>query len=116
LQANQLTDIITKQPVLCLVALPASQALTTTFLRRRSMKFVKNFLYSVVLVIAVALNTPAGQQDTPGFVPPPPPPATSTSDEYTSVDNSNTEPVGGVTVETSDYLLFEALMALLSVY
>lgn len=80
------------------------------------MKFVKNFFYAVVLVVAVALNTPAGQQDTPGFVPPPPPPATSTSDEYTSLDDSNPETVGGVTTETSDYLLFEALMALLSVY
>lgn len=80
------------------------------------MKFVKNFVYTVVLVIAVAHNTLAGQQDTPGFVPPPPPPATSTSDEYTALDDSNTGTVGGVTTETSDYLLFEALMALLSVY
>ena len=78
------------------------------------MKFVKNFLYAVVLVMALALNTPAGQQDTPGFVPPPP--ATSSSDEYTSLDDSNPVTVGGVTTETSDYLLFEALMALLSVY
>lgn len=79
------------------------------------MKFVKNFVYAMALVSAVALNTPAGQQDTPGFVPPPPPPATSTSDEYTT-DSSNTEAVAVGTVETSDYLLFEALMALLSVY
>ncbi len=80
------------------------------------MKFVKNFVYAVVLVMAVALNSPAGQQDTPGFVPPPPPPATSTTDEYTSLDESNVETVGGATTITSDYLLFEALMALLSVY
>lgn len=80
------------------------------------MKFVKSFLFAVVLVMAVAFNTPAGQQDTPGFVPPPPPPATSTSDKYTSLDDPNPETVGGVTTETSDYLLFEALMALLSVY
>ena len=80
------------------------------------MKPVKNFFYAVVLVLAIALNTPAGEQDTPGYVPPPPPRATSTSDEYTSINDSNTETVGGVTVETSDYLLFEALMALLSVY
>lgn len=82
------------------------------------MKFVKNFLFAAVLVMAVAFNTAAGpgQQDTPGFVPPPPPPATSSSDEYTSLDESNPETVGGGTTETSDYLLFEALMALLSVY
>ena len=79
------------------------------------MKLVKNFLNAVVLVFAIALHTPAGEQDTPGYVPPPPPRATSTLDEYTS-ENSNTETVGGVTDEASDYLLFEALMALLSVY
>ena len=79
------------------------------------MKLVKNFLSAVVLVFAIALNAPAGEQDTPGYVPPPPPRATSTSDEYTT-DSSNTAAVGGGTVETSDYLLFEALMALLSVY
>ena len=81
------------------------------------MKPVKNFIYAVVLVFAIALNTPAGEQDTPGYVPPPDPPrATSSSDEYTSLDGSNTESGGDVTDETSDYLLFEALMALLSVY
>ena len=79
------------------------------------MKLVKNFLYAVVLVFAIALNTPAGEQDTPGYVPPPPPRATSSSDEYTSTDVSNTEAAGSAT-ETSDYLLFEALMAFLSVY
>jgi hypothetical protein len=80
------------------------------------MKLVKNFLYTVVLVFAIALNTPAGEQDTPGYVPPPPPRATSSSDEYTATDGSNTEAAGNVTTETSDYLLFEALMAFLSVY
>ena len=78
------------------------------------MKLVKNFVFAVLLVSAIAVNTPAGEQDTPGYAPPPPPQALSTTDEGTTV--SNTEQAGGVTAETSDYLLFEALTALLSVY
>jgi hypothetical protein len=67
------------------------------------MKLVKNFLF-------------AGEQDTPGCVPPPPPRVMSTSDEETTISGSNTEQGGGITAETSDYLFFEALAALLSVY
>lgn len=78
------------------------------------MKLVKNFVFAVLLMSAIAVNTPAGEQDTPGYVPPPPPRAMSTSDEDPTI--SNTEQVGGATAETSDYLMFEALAALLSVY
>ena len=76
------------------------------------MKLVKNFVFAVLLVSVIAVNTPAGEQDTPGYAPPPPPRAMSTSDE----DTTNTEQDGGVTAETSDYLLLEALRALLSIY
>ncbi len=75
------------------------------------MKLVKNFVFAVVLVSALAVNTPAGEQDVPGYVPPTPPKATSINDEYTFI--ANTEEAGGI---TADYLLFEALAALLSVY
>jgi hypothetical protein len=74
------------------------------------MKLVKNFVFAVLLVSAIAVNTPAGEQDTPGYVPPPPPRA-STTEEVPTI--SNTEWVGGI---TADYLLIEALAALLSVY
>lgn len=80
------------------------------------MKPVKNFLFAVLLVSAMAVSTPAGEQDTPGYVPPPPPQQMTTSDDGSTVIGSDTEQDGGVTVETSDYLLFEALAALLSVY
>jgi len=81
------------------------------------MKFVKNFLFAVLLVSAIAVNTPAGEQDTPGYVPPPPPRQMSTSDDDTTIIGSDdTEQSGGITVETSEYLLFETLAALLSVY
>jgi hypothetical protein len=79
------------------------------------MKLVKNFVFAVLLVSAIAVNTPAGEQDTPGFAPPPPR-AMSTNDENTPILDSNTDPAGGISAETSDYLLFEALAALLSVY
>ena len=79
------------------------------------MKLVKNFVFAVLLVSAIAVNTPAGEQDTPGYAPPPPPRAMSTSDEDIPTI-SDTEQVGGTTAETSDYLVYEALKALLSVY
>ena len=77
------------------------------------MKLVKNFVFAVLLVSAIAVNTSAGEQDTPGYAPPPPPNAVSTSDE----EITNTEQqTGGVMAETSDYLFLEALAALLSMY
>ena len=81
------------------------------------MKLVKHFLCAVLLISAIAINTPAGEQDTPGYVAPPPPPrAMTTTDEDTINSISNTEQQdGGITAETSD-LLYGALAALLSVY
>jgi len=78
------------------------------------MKPVKNFVFVALLLSSLALNTFAGDIQTPGVVTPPPARATSTTEEDTTV--FNTEQAGGVTAETSDYLLFEALTALLSVY
>jgi hypothetical protein len=78
------------------------------------MKLVKNFVFAVVLVSALAMNTNAGDLETPGFVPPPPPPRAM------SVSNPNEDEssldYGAIAAETSDYLLFEAFAALLSVY
>jgi hypothetical protein len=80
------------------------------------MKPVKNFLVAVLLVSALAISTPAGEQDTPGYAPPPPPRQMTTAVEDTAVIGSDTEQTGGTPVETLDYSLFEALAALLSVY
>ena len=80
------------------------------------MKLVKNFFFAVLLVSAMAVNTLAGELDTPGYVPPPPPRQMSTYDGDTTAIDSNTEEDGSITDETSDYLLFEVLTALLSVY
>jgi hypothetical protein len=83
------------------------------------MKPVKNFLFAMLLVSAMAVNTIAGVQDTPGYVgppDPPQPPRQMTTYEDTTGTVSNTEEAGGITVETADYLFFEVLTALLSVY
>jgi hypothetical protein len=86
--------------------------LTTNILRRRSMKLVKNVLFSVILVSAMAISTPAGEQQTPGFACTP----ASTNCQKQTTTGDSTEETGGVTTETSDYLIYEALAALLSVY
>lgn len=78
------------------------------------MKSVKNFVFAALLVSLLTVNTPAGEQDTPGYVPPPPPRMT-VSDESTPVI-STTDETGDILAETSDYLLLDALAAFLSVY
>ena len=81
------------------------------------MKLVKNFVFAVLLVSTLAVNTMAGGGETqlPGFVPPPPPPMTAENDEGQVIPVS-----GSDTQDTRDYasenLFYEALAALLSVY
>ena len=78
------------------------------------MKLIKKFVFAVLLVSTLTLQTFAGDIETPGYVPPPPPRlSVSNDDSSTSVVGTDTQQDE---VETSDYLLFEALMALLSVY
>lgn len=83
------------------------------------MKPVKTFVSVAVLVFAFAIHAPAGEQQTPGAVPTPTPTnATSTftgTVDAPSLDDSYYEQ-SGETVDTSDYLLFEAFAALLSLY
>ena len=80
------------------------------------MKSVKNLLFAVLLLCVLALKTLAGDIQTPGAAAPPPPPpptnAMSTGEVTPSLDLN----ASGETVETSDYLLFEALEALLYLY
>jgi hypothetical protein len=79
------------------------------------MKPVKKFLFTVLVVSAMAISTPAGELDTPGAVPPPPPRQMTTINDGTT-SGSDTEQADGTTTETADYLFLEALAALLSVY
>lgn len=84
------------------------------------MKPVKTFVSVAVLLFALADNTRAGEQQTPGYTTPPPPPAHATStSSVTDASPTLADPYSeqsGETVETSDYLLFEALAALFSLY
>ena len=79
------------------------------------MKLVKNLVLALVLASFLAVSAPAGELNTPGFAAPTPTPtperATLTSDDGTIVYDPCPE-----SNETSDYLFFEALAALLSMY
>ena len=80
------------------------------------MKLVKNLLLALVLASVLAVNAPAGDLNTPGAAAtptPPPPQAKVITDDGIVLYDPN--PVGSET-ETSDYLFFEALAALLSMY
>jgi hypothetical protein len=78
------------------------------------MKLVKNLAFAVVLASVLAISAPAGELGTPGAVAAPTPPpqqSTVTSNDGAVVCDPNPE-----NTETSDYLFFEALAALLSMY
>ena len=75
------------------------------------MKFVKNVVLASVLASVLAVSAFAGEQVTPGFVPPPPPQAITICNAGTVGCDPNAE-----STETSDYLFYEALAALLSMY
>ena len=76
------------------------------------MKLVKNFVFAVLLASVLAVSAPAGEVDGPGAKPSPSPAsAPATSDKETDDPN-----VTLISAETSDYLFYEALEALLSLY
>ena len=79
------------------------------------MKLVKNFALAVLLASALSVNALAGEVPMPGAINPPPP-AKATSDEPTKTLSYEEPYAPDVTTETSDYLFYEALAALLSVY
>ena len=83
------------------------------------MKPVKNFVFAVLLLSFFAFNTIAGDIQTPGVAAPQPSPTpTHAMIGGTAIPCTNDDPCeqSGETIETSDYLLFEALTALLSLY
>jgi hypothetical protein len=80
------------------------------------MKLVKNFALAVLLAFVFAVSAPAGEIGMPGVTaqPSPTPHGATSSDESKSAFYGDPDAV--ISAETSDYLLFEALAALLSVY
>jgi len=82
------------------------------------MKPVKNLLFAVLLVSVLAFNTVAGDIQTPGVAAPQPSPTPNTM-TYSQAELPLSDPnavKSGETVETSDYLMFEALLALIYLY
>ncbi len=80
------------------------------------MKPVKNFVLSLLLVFAIAANASAGEMPIPPG-PEPPPRATmiAPNEDSPTLSDPYSEQ-SGETIETSDYLLFETLTALLYLY
>jgi hypothetical protein len=78
------------------------------------MKLVKKFAFAVLLAFVLAISAPAGEIGTPSYSATPTPTPATSSDE---AKNTYSDSVAvDTTAETSDYLLYEALAALLSVY
>ena len=80
------------------------------------MKLVKNFVFAGLLISAISLNTFAGEQEIPAYIPPPPPPRATAEEGFAPISEPYLRPSGETTAETANYLFFEALAALLSVY
>ena len=82
------------------------------------MKPVKNFVFGLLLVFATSSHALAGEM--PIAPKPEPPPAKATVlDPDEAIPCTYDDPYceqSGDTIDTSDYLLFEALQALLSLY
>jgi len=79
------------------------------------MKLVKNFGLAILLACFLAISAPAGEVPMPGAVPTPTPQGARSADQAKTDSYGDPDAVD-VTAETSDYLFFEALAALLSVY
>ena len=83
------------------------------------MKPVKTVVYVALLLVAFTVNAPAGEQQTPGAAAQPSPTPTNIVSTATNSHSSLNDPYSeqsGETIDTSDYPLFEALLALLSLY
>ena len=85
------------------------------------MKPVRNLVFAVLLLSTFAFNATAGDMQTPGVAAPQPSPTpTHAMSTIGGVETpSSSDPYSeqsGETIDTSDYLLFEALTALLSLY
>ena len=79
------------------------------------MKLVKNLVFAGLLVLTLTVNTFAGEQQMPSVTQQPPPPDKMVAYEE-GTSPSGDSYTGEITAETTDYLFFEALAALLSVY
>ena len=82
------------------------------------MKLVKNFALAVLLAFVLTVSAPAGEIGMPGVANPGPSPSPHTAssvEEGKTASYSNSDATV-ISAETSDYLFYEALAALLSVF
>lgn len=83
------------------------------------MKLVKNLVFAGLLTFTIAVNIVAGEVQTPASVPqasPTPNALIAYEDGTSPLGYPCVDHTGIITAETTDYLFFEALAALLSVY
>ena len=79
------------------------------------MKSVKNLVFALLLVFAITSSVAAGEMPIPP-APEPAPRATATASADTQPSSDLDSVQSGDTVESSDYLYFEAIVALMSIY
>jgi hypothetical protein len=80
------------------------------------MKPVKNLVFAALLVFSIALNTFAGDIQVPGIAAPTPTPTPEAVIVGTDERVPDATDSQQTTVGAADYLFFEVLTALLSVY
>ncbi len=83
------------------------------------MKLVKNLVFAGLLVFTITVNIVAGEVQTPAATSPTPSPTPNSLIAYEDgmpLGYPCVDHTGNITAETTDYLFFEALAALLSVY
>jgi len=80
------------------------------------MKLAKNFAAATLLVFVFSISSFAGDQQTPGYVPPPPTHAATTPNDETSEHRADVDGNTQVVDDSSDTLWYEVLLGLLSVY
>jgi hypothetical protein len=81
------------------------------------MKLIKRFVFAVLFVSALAVNTYGGEQETPGYSSPAPPThSTIAVNETTpSSGSEDSQPADSADI-SSDTLFYEALAALMSIF
>ena len=80
------------------------------------MKSIKTLGFAALLVFSLAFNAFAGDVDVPGAPVPPPPRLTVTTYQDPLNPSTDNQETANASSESSDYLFYEALVALLSVY
>jgi len=91
-----------------------SPGLNNSNQQEKIMKLIKNLAAALLLASALSVNAYAGDQQTPGYVPPPPSPATSPAEVTDKAEETQVAEPQEPTL--ADELWTDALMALLSLY